>query len=319
MSLVFEHEQPVLQVSVNVNLDLYGAGVDLLGFVKVFQNTVLFKLFSGDRGNVHKGDGFAAPAKLFADVKVLLIGFSDVVGVDNRVVNGSQERGVAAVIRPVGVYHSYFGNGGVPLFGILKILLAELYIVQIHCKSVFVDKACELRFFKIDKVCKRLHRCGDIVFGCESAYLRKRSFAAFHGVDNVGFYSGELLWRKLSLKDINPCVSDPASLALGKYLDTLLAGIGALVELSGKILYRKNGLVFLYFRQPIEAYVYRRLGENIDCRQLKVLLAQPFRVVAVKYANASEPVGTQSRLNIRKQIFRFDGILRFLFNINTID
>ena len=98
MGLVFEHEQPVLQISVNVHLDLYGAGVYLLGFVQVFQDAVLFQLFCGNCGNVHKSDGFAASAKLFADVYILFIGFSDVVRIDNRVVNGSQERCVAAVI-----------------------------------------------------------------------------------------------------------------------------------------------------------------------------------------------------------------------------
>ena len=103
----------------------------------------------------------------------------------NRV-NVSEKSCVAAVIRPIGVYHSDFGHCRVaPL--VSEIILTEFYVVCIHCKGVFFNKTAKSLFVKACEAVKRFNRCRNIIFQGEGLRLFELSLARFNGVNDVFF------------------------------------------------------------------------------------------------------------------------------------
>ncbi|MPN09659.1 hypothetical protein SDC9_156950 [bioreactor metagenome] len=54
VSLVFEHQEPVLNLAVHRGGNVDGTGVDLLALVKVLQNAPLFQRLCPDGGYVHQ-------------------------------------------------------------------------------------------------------------------------------------------------------------------------------------------------------------------------------------------------------------------------
>ena len=131
MGLVLEQEQPVLVVAVHVNLDLDGAGVDFLGLVKAGQDTVLLEPLGADGAHVHEADGLGVTAELVAHRQVTLEGGLDGGVIDGHFVQLGAERGVTAVVGPVGVDHLDFGDGGLAAL-LAEVLLAEFEVGQIH-------------------------------------------------------------------------------------------------------------------------------------------------------------------------------------------
>ncbi len=139
MGLVLEQEQPVLVVAVHVNLDLDGAGVDFLGLVKAGQDTVLLEPLGADGAHVHEADGLGVTAELVAHRQVTFEGGLDGGVIDGHFVQLSAERGVTAMVRPVGVDHLDFGDGGLATL-LAEVLLAELEVGQIHGQTALVDE-----------------------------------------------------------------------------------------------------------------------------------------------------------------------------------
>ena len=60
MGLVLKEQEPVLILSVHIDLDLYGAGVDLLGLVQLLQLSFLPEILSSQGGDVHEVHGLCA-------------------------------------------------------------------------------------------------------------------------------------------------------------------------------------------------------------------------------------------------------------------
>ena len=139
MGLVLEQEQPVLILAVHINLDLDGAGVDFLGLIETGQDAVLLEPFGADSAHVHEADGLGIAAELVAHLKVALE-----CGLDGGVVNIhfvqlSAERGVAAVVGPVGVDHLDLSDGGFAAL-LAEVLLAEFEVGQIHGQTALVNE-----------------------------------------------------------------------------------------------------------------------------------------------------------------------------------
>ncbi len=83
VSFVFEHEEPILLLSVDLSLDLYGAGVDLLGFIEVFENAGPLQIFCGYRRDIHKSYGAVlAGIQKFAFCYVVGVGFLYIIRSD---------------------------------------------------------------------------------------------------------------------------------------------------------------------------------------------------------------------------------------------
>ena len=119
-------------------------------------------------GNVATGGStsmknvIAALTEGFAEVQPGVTVSYDPTGsgvVDLHIVQNGAERGVAAVVGPVGVDHLDLGDGGVPLLG-AEILLAELDVAQIHGEALLVDELFQALFLQLVEALQHPRRWG---------------------------------------------------------------------------------------------------------------------------------------------------------------
>ena len=316
VGLVLEHEDPVLFLAVNVHLDLDGAGVDLLALVQVVQLAVCLQFLGSDGCQVHKGHGLFASAQFLADGAVCVVGLLDVIGGDVHVRDLCQECGVAAVVRPVGVDHAHFGDGGVTVFGVPEILLAELDIAQIHCQTVVGDELFQLVLRQTDKAGEGLYGSRDGIVGIQGLRQFRRCLPALYRVDKVFLQTVELSVRETAGDNIDVCGADTAALALEQDLDTLFTAVGTLVELTRQILCGEHPLTLFQCRQFCVGVVYSRLGKYGGDSTLESLCRQMVCVIAVENADVAD-IQTERRLHIAQNRACLNGEFRLFLHINT--
>ncbi len=192
MSLVLEHEDPVLELTVNIDLDLNGAGIDLLALIEIGHKTVGFELLCSDSTEIHEGDRLVSPAELLADIDIHFVCILDIRSGNIDIFNIGKERGMAAVIRPIGIYHSDLCDSGVALFGIAEIVLTEFDVIEIHSETELFDKGVEPCIIEVYEALKLLDRCWDVVICIEGLNGFERSLAALYGVDDISLKLSEL-------------------------------------------------------------------------------------------------------------------------------
>ena len=98
MSLILEHEYPVLKLTVDIYLYLDRAGIYLLALVKVREFSVSLQLLGGKSTDIHEGDGLFGSAKFLADIEVHIVSFLDVGSVDADLFNIGKESCMTAVV-----------------------------------------------------------------------------------------------------------------------------------------------------------------------------------------------------------------------------
>ena len=108
------------------------------------------------------------------------------------------ERGVAAVVAPIGVDHAQLRDGGVAALVIAEIIAAEEEILTAHGKTHFPVKRVHLRVVPGDEAGHARHVGGHIRLHVEGFRLFQRSQAAFHRVDHVMLDALELLIAHVS-------------------------------------------------------------------------------------------------------------------------
>ena len=188
--LVLEHDEIFFRLAVDLRVDADGAGVDLVGNVEVVEPPLFFQLFDRDGRNIHQTGIFilARGIELRKEVFIEIVCLSDmrVVGADLHIAYLRGKGGVAAVIRPIGIYDLDFGFRGVPaLFA--EIIAHENEVFHAHRKAVFLMVRGDLFHRHIRKArhfrhVVRIHLCAG-----ESLGLPEGNFCAFDGIDEVFF------------------------------------------------------------------------------------------------------------------------------------
>ena len=140
VGLVLEHEEPGFFLPVHVHRDFDGAGVDLLAQVNVGGLSRLLQVLAPHGGNVHQVHGLLPiPVDFLPGSKIPTESLLHCRLADVRFINGGQEGGVPAVIRPVGVDHADLRQGGITvLTG--KVIPAESQIIIVHGQAVLADE-----------------------------------------------------------------------------------------------------------------------------------------------------------------------------------
>ena len=113
--LVFEQQQPGFPDAVGPNFDFHRAGVDLLALVEPVELSGGAEGLDRQRGQIHQTDGLGALER-GTGVEIILPGFLQQRVLKGYAVDDRVERGVAAVVGPVGVQHTQLGEGGIALF-----------------------------------------------------------------------------------------------------------------------------------------------------------------------------------------------------------
>ena len=316
MSLVLEEEQPVLLLAVDIALDLDGAGVDLVGLVQILEDALLFQLLGTNGGQVHHAAGLVLPAQIRTHGHVAVKGFLHHGVVDLHIVQNGTERGVAAVVGPVGVDHLDLGDGGVPLLG-AEIFLAELDVAQIHGEALLVDELFQALFLQLVEALQHGHGGGDGVLHLEGGLFLQRSLAGLHRVDDIFLDLSQLLVGQSALQQVDLGGADQRALALADELDALGGRIGALVELAGQVLHRKGHAAIL--RQGVVGVVHRRLAEHGGGALVEQRFINALHVVAVEQPHPVQGLDAQQRDQLIFQALGFHIKAGLFLDINTID
>ena len=324
MGLVLEHEQPVLVVAVHECFHLNGAGVDLLGLVDILQVAALFEHLSGDGAHVHQRNRALGSLFLAVDlhtgshvaVKCIL----HHLVLELYVVDLGEEGGVAAVVRPVSIDHADLGDGRIALLGVAEVGLQELEVVKVHRKTHVVQQVRERTLVHVGEADNGRNAGRDSVFHLEGSRLVHRSLAGVHGVDQVAANLVHVLSGEFAFQNVDFSSGNGRAFAAGEQLDALFAGIGALIELTGQRLYRKDGVsAFRTGKVLVVAHISHRLGEYDALCLLVGLRCKSLCIVAAEIAHMSQVFDFQQVVQAGEQAACFDIEAVFFLGITTID
>ena len=324
VGFVLEHEQPVLIVAVHERLNLDGAGVDLLGLVDVLQVAALFKHLGSNRAHVHQrnrtlGSLFLA-VDFYAGSHVAVKCVLHHLIFELYVVDLGKEGGVTAVVGPVGIDHANLGDGRVALFGVAEVGLQELEVVQIHRQTHIVQQIGERTLVHVGKADNRCHAGRDSVLYLEGSRLVHRSLAGVYGVNQVAADLVHVLSGEFAFQNVDFSSGNGRAFAASEQLDALRAGIGALIELTGQRLYRKDGVsAFRTGKVLVVAHISHRLGEYDALCLLVGLRCKSLCVVAAEIAHMSQVFDFQQVVQAGEQAACFDIEAGFFLGITTID
>ena len=161
MCFVLEEEQPFFDFSVNININFNCASINFFTLIKTVKLAVCFKIFCSDCADIHKIDGLCS-ADCLAGFDVSVISRLQKLVLKLNAVNRCEECCMTAMVRPVCVNHSDFCDCWVALFA-NEVLLAELYVINIHSKAHIINhflKSCNVQ---INKPIKSCNSFGDFI------------------------------------------------------------------------------------------------------------------------------------------------------------
>ena len=222
------------------------------------------------------------------------------------------------MVRPVRVDETHLGDCGITLLLVLKVALAELHVVKVHRKRIFLKKRFKLVLAVRDKAINCLNSSGDVESLCKCFGLVERCLAALHEVDNICLYLGDLLFSHVARKDIHSCGTDSRSVLICNELYTLCAGIGTLVELPRQIFNREYTVTCIGC-QLVKNNIALRLGENCILCFCEYLLGDTLDVIAIEYAKGCERGYHQIFADVRKKRSRFNCMCRLFFNKYSVN
>ena len=315
VGFVLKEQQPILVTAVNIDLYLNSAGVYFLGFVELVELAVSLEIFHRHGGDIHKAYGLCAP-ELTPDCHVFVIGALEQLILEYRAVDMGEERGVAAVIRPIGVYHPDFGHSRVTALR-FEIILTEFDIVRIHGEAVAAHKIREAVDVKRGEAVKGRNAGGDIILYLQCIGLLEACFTGFNGVDDIFLYRLKLGGGNAAVEHIDLCRAYERAVAPRDELDALRRGIRTLVKLTGQVFDGEAGCGVVLKLGICD--IKLRLGEDRADRVIKQLLGDILSVVAVDNAHVGHALYLQKRVDIREQRSCLGGKLFFLLGEYTID
>ena len=323
--LVLEHDQPGLFPAVHVRGDDDGARVDLVGRVQVVELADLPKRLRAQGRHVHQGHVlFALAVHVPAGVDVQLVRRADRLGqfaaLKFKIVNRSQEGGVAAVIGPIGVDGAQLRDGRVALLGVAEVIAAEAQILRAHRHA-----------HGLHHVGKRLVAHGGEAF--DDGHIRRdvgvhrQGFGLVHAgaarLNRVDEVRGNRVHHRprhlRALDGIHLRADHLRSILIGaEQLQALAGAVGALVILARQVLHRQQLRVHLRQRLIVQK-VNVRLGEDDALRALKRRLGNALHVVALEDAHALDRLRAQHLAQLAAQLLRGDVIARTLLCIDSSD
>ena len=283
-----------------------------------------------------------------AQLKVALIGLAHLLVVDHDVGELGAERGMAAMVRPVGIDHLDLGDGRAAFLA-REILLAKRDVGKVHRQTALLDELGKTRLVQIEETLDDLDGLGRRVGDLERFARNEARLARLDRVDDVVLHRSERIVGALALDDVDLREGDVGALALADELDALRRGVGALVELAGQRLDGEHvhvsgscgdpgnvrplrGKLLGSLARELDArngkltrgIVDLRLGEHRGDATLEKFLVDALDVVAVDQAQASrlrKSLGNGG-VQLGEQLLRFDieaGLLLHVYARNHDD
>ena len=185
---------------------------------------------------------------------------------------------MAAVIRPVSVDHSDFGDCRIALFR-SEIRLTESNIVAVHGERILAHERVELVARQIYEPVERSDGSWDRIIRLERFGLSHIGFASLDGVYDVLFDRRDFAFGKRAVKNVNFGGADKRTFALRNDLNTLRRAVRTLIELPREVFDRER--VPAARVESIARFVHLRLGKHRIRDLGEELWRNEFGVVAV--------------------------------------
>ena len=287
---VFEHHKPRLLFAVDINIHYDACRVDFFALFEIGKLARLAQSAHTDKRNVHQTDVLSALGKLqlFALVEIFLpSGFGGRVEfavVDFYVFEMGKERGVAAVVAPIGVEHSDFGHRRVALFGLCEIVAAESQVLNRHRKRHLFVESGDFAVRHRYEARNAGNRRGNFCRLQKRLGLVERRLAAVDCVYQIFFDARKTVGGKPRAENVHPCAGDGRS-GLCDNLHALFRRIGALVELAGEVLDGENRIAVVC-RESLLVNVFNgRFAKNQIFHSRELRIVNTLDIVALENAH----------------------------------
>ena len=167
------------------------------------------------------------------------------------------------------------------MFGIPEVRLTEPQVVQIHGKTIGLQKVFQSGFIQVLETIQCGNGSRQLIIGVQGFHRFQRSFPTFYGVDEIVLDFFEIRIGQIAGQDINLCGTYSAAFTAQHDLQALFTAVCTLVKLSRQIFSCKIALVVPISWQIGVNVVDRRFGENSRNGFLKCFFADMIHIITV--------------------------------------
>ena len=312
---VFEQQQPFFHSIFHFYVDFDCASVDFFGFIQFVQLALLFQEFCHDSTHIHQVDGFCS-ADGFSCFQIFVISALQQCVFEFHAVDGCQECGMTAVIRPVCINHFDFCDGRISVFA-LEIRLTYFDVVQIHCQTLICYKLCQCSFVHFAETVQCCHGSRNVIYHFQCICFCQSSFSGFHRVDNIFLDSFHIRVAQITVQQVNFRALYQRSVLFGNNLDTFCCGVCSLVELTGQKFHCEHFRAVL--RDFCQQVIQLRFGKYRCFAVFKQFFVNVFYVVTIQKAQTCQTFDAQQVHQISSQAVCFCLQTLFFLHINSIN
>ena len=315
MGLVLKEQEPVLILAIDIDLDLHGAGIDLLRLIELLELSFLLQHLRSEGTDIHEVDRLRA-VQLLAGCDVTIPCLLELWISEIDMIDRGQEGGMTAVIGPVGIDHADLRDTRITMLG-LEVITAELEIVEVHCEALFLTEGIELLVRCIDKAGEGLDLGRDVILYIQGRIGVEGSLSRLYRVDDILLDFCDLIRAQIAVEEVHLRGTYLRALTLGEDLDALCGRVCALVELTRQELdgeYIRTILLRKLSRYIIEL----RLAEDELYSLIKGLLVQSLDVVTVQKPYVREVLDQKDVTDIMAESLCLVAETLLLLNINSI-
>ena len=230
MGLVLKEQEPVLILAIDIDLDLYGAGIDLLRLIELLELAFLLQHLRSEGADIHEVDRLRA-VQLLAGCDVTIPGLLKLRIGEIHLIDRGQEGGMTAVIGPVGIDHTDLRDARITMLG-LEVITAELEIIEVHREALLLTEGIKLLIRCIDEAGEGLNLGRDLILHIEGCIGIEGSLSRLHRVDDILLDFCDLVRAQITVEEVHLCGTYLRALTLGEDLDALCGRVCALVELT---------------------------------------------------------------------------------------
>ena len=328
MRFVFKHYQPLFRFAVDFDRHNYGAGIDFFGLVKVSQLAFLAQLLHADNSNIHERYRtlciFAVNLVTSSHIFVISLLYRLSINAGNNiyVLNLRHEGGMTAVVRPIGIQHTDFGNSRFAML-FIEIFLAPEQILQAHSQAHGLTQSLCFCLAHGQETGNSLNLLRLLAGADQSFRFSLFGLTCFNRVDAISLNRRNLVSAQLTFQNIYLSSRNHRAVLLRNQLNTLFSKILTLIILTRKQLNSKGGFACSQRQLLLYNVINRRLGEHKLLRHSEFLIAKAHNVITIDNAHTGKIAHTQIITQICQQAMCFNskGILLFhkkSFNITHI-
>ena len=293
MSFILEQKKPVLAAVYRIDFHLDGAGIHFLRSIQIIQLSFLPESLHSRRGHIHKGHRALRIFSVNMDPRLFVFperfgnrsGKSTFLHINVGELRG--ERGMTAVVRPVGIQYPDFRHRGIPFFLIPEIIADHGQILMAHGKAHGRNQIIHPLVIQISKAFHHRHRLG--VFDRKIQRFRRsqRSLPGFHRVHQELHNLLPVPFFKMAVERIHQSAAHPGAILSRHNGKALLSRVRPLIILPRQELHAQHQVPL---RKSCLCIIHRRFGEHRSHCLLIILIREAVHIVTMVNGGIRNPI-----------------------------